>query len=351
MTTASLASERFQVEDSFEAVNDFLYEEGMTDGLPVVPPTGERIAAMLAGTTLPPTDLVGVLDPLKGEATVEKIAVNAVMAGCRPEYMPLLVAATRGLADPRFNLYGLQATTNPICPMLVINGPLRHRLQINCTAGCMGPGWRANATIGRAVRLLLLNIGGGRPGEIDKATHGQPGKFTFCFGENEEENPWEPFHVERGFGVGQSTVSLFGANGTVNIKDFYSQSAEGVLTTMAGTMTALGTSNIQNAGDEPVMVFSPEQAATVAREGLDKAAVKQWLWEHSGVPVTAFAREAQNGRMARWDWAVDGRIYPAKRPEDIIVLVAGGVAPHSVYVPTSQAIALTMPIEGDSAQA
>ncbi len=164
---------RVQLEDSFEVINDYLYGRGMTDGLPVVPPTEARVAAMVAGSRRRADEVIGEIPPLLAPATVEKIAINAVMAGCGPACMPALVAAVGALLDPKLDLHGIQTTTNPVGPILVFNGPIRQELGINCGAGCLGPGTRANATIGRALRLILMNIGGAAPGEVDKAVLGR----------------------------------------------------------------------------------------------------------------------------------------------------------------------------------
>lgn len=181
--------------EDMEEINDLLYERNWTDGLPVIPPTESRVKRMLEGVNKEPDEVIAFLPPLQGEATVAKIAVNAVMAGCKPEYMPILIAAIQAMSEPILNLGALQTTTNPCAPLMMINGPIRNDVGLNSCAGVLGPGVRANATLGRAVRLILLNIGGARPGGLDKATQGQPGKYTFCIAENEEENPWEPLHV------------------------------------------------------------------------------------------------------------------------------------------------------------
>ena len=192
MNSASL-----DVDDSPESVLQLMLEQGWSDGLPMVPPTADRVRRMVEFVRRDPGELIGYINPDGGAATVEKIAVNGVMAGCLPEYMPVLVAAVEAITDPAFNIHGLQTTTNPVAPLLVVNGPIRQQIGINCGRGCLGPGWRANATIGRAVRLLLLNVGGAKPWTTDMAVHGMPGKYAFCIGQNEEESDWEPLHVER----------------------------------------------------------------------------------------------------------------------------------------------------------
>ena len=175
------------------------FDRGVTDGLPVVPPSRERVDAMLAATERPRDELVAQVPPNFGRATVEKLAVNAVMAGCRPEYFPVVLAVVEAACDPVFNLHGQSGTTNAASPLIIINGPMRQALEVNCAAGVFGPGYRANATIGRALRLVMINLGGTRAGQISMSTMGHPGRYTYCIGEYEEASPWEPLHVERGF--------------------------------------------------------------------------------------------------------------------------------------------------------
>ena len=212
-------STEFNIEDSPEAAFQFMIDHGWSDGLPVIPPTAERVRAMLDYAQRDASELVGYINPDAGSATVEKIAVNAVMAGCLPEYMPVLIAAVQAITEPSFNIHGLQTTTNPVSPLLIINGPVREQIGLNSGRGTLGPGYRANATIGRAVRLLLLNVGGAKPWSTDMALHGSPAKYISCMGENEEESIWEPLHVERGFSAEQSTVTVVGAQGMSNCLD------------------------------------------------------------------------------------------------------------------------------------
>ena len=186
MVAASPVGRRLEIEGGFEEVNDWLYEHQMTDGLPVIPPTEEKVAALLKGTKRDPAEEIGLIPPRWGVATVEAVAANGVMAGCRPEYLPVLLTAVEAMLAPEFNLYGIQATTHPLGPGILVNGPVAARLDINGKNNCFGQGWRANATIGRALRLVLLNIGGGLPGKGDKSTARRPGKFPKCCAENEE---------------------------------------------------------------------------------------------------------------------------------------------------------------------
>ncbi|MGH7746307.1 MAG: hypothetical protein ACREQ5_16335, partial [Candidatus Dormibacteria bacterium] len=191
--------------EAVEAI-ELMYQAGWTDGLPVVPPLQELVDDFVRFVDGSPEDVVGEIPPLGGKATLAKVAANAVMAGCRPEYMPVVLAALDAMLDEKFNLGGMQCSTHLSTPLLIVNGPIRHELGINCGANVFGQGWRANATIGRAVKLILVNIGGAVPGETDKATLGHPGKYSYCIGENEEESRWDPLHVERGFKRDDSTV-------------------------------------------------------------------------------------------------------------------------------------------------
>ncbi|MFH1485273.1 MAG: hypothetical protein ABIH46_04310, partial [Chloroflexota bacterium] len=213
MADVTLVSKKVKVEDSAEAINRLYYEKGWTEGLPIVCPTEERILAMLQYTDRAAQDVIAEIAPLYNAASIEKIAVNAIMAGCLPEYFPVVVAGVEAMAVKEFNLYGIQGTTNPACPAAIVNGPIARELEINAGSNLLGQGRRSNATIGRALRFVMMNIGGGTPGVVDKATHGQPGKYTFCFAANEEDSPWEPLHVERGFAAETSTVTMVGVTG------------------------------------------------------------------------------------------------------------------------------------------
>jgi hypothetical protein len=195
----SLISNRIAVSDSLEEISELYYERGWTDGLPIVPPTEDRVARMLSGTIRNAQEVVGEVPPGQGEGTVEKIAINAVMVGCTPDAMPVILAALEAMLEEPFNLYGIQATTHPVAPLLIVNGPIRNKIGINSGYNVFGQGTRANATIGRAIRLILVNLGGGIPGKLDRSTQGQPSKYSFCIAENEEASPWAPLHVERGF--------------------------------------------------------------------------------------------------------------------------------------------------------
>lgn len=338
-TSPALASERIDVEDSWEEINDLFYERGWTDGLPIVPPTEERVARMLSACAGRPDDLIGLVPPKWGEATLEKLAVNAVLAGCRPTYLPVIAAAIEALLEPEFNLNGIQATTHPVAPLLVVNGPIAGRLDINGEGNCFGQGWRANATIGRAVRLILINVGGGFPGRTDRSTQGQPAKYSYCIAENEAANPWDPYHVERGFRADESTVSVFGVENPHNINDHVSTTAEGILITAADTMASMGMNNAYLGKGELLFVFGPEHAATIARYNWTKRDVKTFLFENARIPL---GRIKLGGMWGMDDWPTwvrglrDDRAFVpmVESADDIQVMVAGAAGKHSCGMPS-----------------
>src|SRR5678815_4073626 len=205
------------------------------DGLPFVSPTPERVRAMLAGARTKPAESLGVMPPLWRDCPLEKLAVNAVMAGCEPAYFPVVVGAVQCMLDPAFNLYGVQATTHPVAPLVVVSGPYARTIGMHAGSGCFGPGFRPNATIGRAIRLVLMNVGGGWPGRHDMATQGSPAKFSFAIAEAETASPWAPLHVSRGFAAEQSVVTMFGGEAPHNVNDHVGTTAAGILNNVADT--------------------------------------------------------------------------------------------------------------------
>ena len=334
-------AERVEVacRDEWTDLQRALVERGWSDGLPLVPPTEERVARMLRHADRPANRVIGALGPGMGMATAENIAVNAVMAGCRPFHLPLLIAAVEAMADPAFNLYGIQTTTHCVAPLLIVNGPLAGALRVHAKGSLFGPGPWDNGVLGRAIRLMLLNIGGGIPVSIDKATMGQPGKFTFCIAENEEDSPWASLAAERGVPAGASAVTLVGAEAPHNINDHESTTAGGLLTMIAGTMAQTGQNNVHYAG-EPLLLLCPEHAAAIAAEGYTKDDVKRALHEMARVPLGKFSAENIERRMARKfpllykDRPLDTGVTIAKRWEDLMIAVAGGPGKHSMYLPT-----------------
>ena len=326
----------FESSDDVEAINRLYRERKWSDGLPIVPPTPERVARMLEHTKRQRYDVVTQVAPAYGAATVERIAVNAVMAGCDPQYLPILIAATEAIAEPGFNLQGIQATTNPVAVWLVINGPIAKTLDVTATFNCIGQGAWANATLGRAMRLILQNIGGALPGEMDRATQGQPGKFTFCCAEAEDASPWEPLHVERGFEREESTVTVVGAEGTLNMNT-HSKEAMELVRVMADTLVH-PTSNEYVHGGEPWLILGPEHAEIFRRGGLSKSDVKRHLWEHSKMPVARLAvneiGRARDSRTSELGELRPDTLLPiSPTADEIMLIVAGGPGTHSVYVP------------------
>ena len=212
MTQEQVQLEAGSVAELLTRTYEHAYDQGWTDGLPIIPATPEAVQRFVTASGRAADELIGILPPRKGRATVEVIAVNAVMAGCCAEYMPVIIAAVEGMTDPTYPLEFMQVTTNPMTPFLLVNGPVRNKLEINFGTGCLGPGWRANATIGRAIRLIMNNVGGALPGVYSKVSFGSPLRYSYICGENEEENPWTPFHVDRGFKREDSTVTVFKAD-------------------------------------------------------------------------------------------------------------------------------------------
>ena len=337
MNESAPDSARFAAPDDLEAINRLYRERRWSDGLPVVPPTVERVERMLRHTRRSREEVVARVAPGFGAATVERIAINAVLAGCDPEALPALIAATEAVVEPQFNLQGIQATTNPVAVWVIVNGPAAQRLGVNATFNCLGQGAWANATIGRALRLVLQNIGGALPGEMDRATQGQPGKFTFCCAENEAANPWEPLHVERGYGRGASTVTVVGAEGTMNMNTHTKDAGE-LLRAFAETMMH-PPSNDYCHGGEPWLALGPEHAEILSRAGLSKAEVKRRLWEGSKMPAGRMTGKdllrVQDSRGAELGKIGPDTLLPVShRPEDIHIIVAGGPGTHSTYIPS-----------------
>jgi hypothetical protein len=320
---------------------EFMYETGWTDGLPVVPPTMDRVGEFVDALGRSPDELVAEIPPLGGKATVERVAVNAVMAGCLPEHMPVIVTAIEAMIEDRFNLRGVQCSTGIHSPLLVVNGPIAKRLNINSGYNCFGQGWRANATIGRAVKLVLVNLGGAVPGEINKSTFGHPGAYTFCIAEDEAANPWEPLHVELGFDETASTVTVYPAEAPHNVM-YHAANPRDFLTVLADTMCTLGNVQMYVMGDT-LVVLGPEHARMLAEAGWRKRDVKLFLFEYARKPVRLLRRggppQGDGRRGLFWPRFVDpdddGQMVPVvRRPENINIVVAGGAGgPHSAYLP------------------
>jgi len=328
-----------EAEDDFDAVNALMRERGWSDGLPLIPPTAARVERMLAYCDRPWDQPVAKMAPRYGEATPLRLAANAVMAGCRPEYFPLLVLAIEAMCEEPFNLYAIQATTHLCAPLVIVNGPVVKELDINSGHNAFGPGWQSNATIGRAIRLALVNIGGAIPGSGDMSTFGAPSKFSYLAAENEAASPWQPLHVERGIPREASAVTVIGAECPRNVNDHESITAEGILATIAGTLVGTGTNDIYYES-QPLIVMGPEHARTVADGGYSKAGAKRYIHEHAHLPLGRFSKENIERRM-RITWkekyataGMDAPVYMVQKPEDILIAVIGGAGKHSAVIQT-----------------
>lgn len=335
MSARGPAAKTFQLEGAYANINRHYQERGWTDGLPIVPPTEDEVRESLRWTDRDPRDVVAVLPPRQGEATVERIAVNAVMAGCRPEYLPIVITAIEAMADPAFNLDSIQATTHPVAPLLIVSGPIAREIGLNAGDNAFGQGFRANLTIGRAVRLVLMNVGGGLPGTGDRSTQGSPAKIAYCVAENEEANPWEPLHVELGFARDISTVTVVGCEGPHNIQDHVSHSGLGVLRIIAGAMGQAGSNNILSKG-WALLSLGPEHAATIAGDGFSKRQVKEFLFEHARFPLRRLGDEYHRW-FVQTRGTADGpdiMLPIVDSPDAISVIVVGGAGKHSCWQPT-----------------
>lgn len=332
-------------DDAYEVHMDY-YHRGWSDGLPVIPATPGRVAEMMANAPAG-WDKAARIPPAQGLATLEMIAIQAVMAGCRPDQFPIVLAAVEAITQPQFNLTTVQATTHSVAPFIVVNGPRRSELDMYGGPGCLGPSSQGNACVGRAVRLVLLNIGGGRPGVGDKASQGHSGKYTYCIAENEEENPWEPLHVARGFDLDQNTVSVFGCGAPVNINDHVGKTAFHILDSFADAMVTLA-GNVMHrraygVGDkdqtgEFIVLLAPEHAATIADDGWSKDDVRRFLFEHARIPTEVMHKTGmwEMHEAPHWmDLSRPGWKVPVvATPESFVVIVAGGAGKHSSCIPT-----------------
>jgi hypothetical protein len=324
-----MIAKRHRVADVGDAM-EFCFQQGWTDGLPVVPPTEERVRGMLEASGLDPKREVGYIEHRAVSITAEKVAINAVMAGCTPAYLPVVVAAVEGIADPAWSYHGPGTSTGGAGVLMIVNGPIARELDINAGDNLFGPGWRANLTIGRAVRLVMRNVCGSMPGLLDRGTLGHPGKLSYVIAENELESPWTPLHVERGFRPEQSAVTVVAADAPHQFYNQLSSTAEGVLTTLADDMRISG-----NVMGQPtyVVVLAGEHMRTIAKDGWTKKEIRSCLFEHTR---NSHAHLKRTGRMS-------GSVQPGDEgalrslvisPDHILVVAAGGRAgAFSCYVP------------------
>lgn len=331
-------------------LNDFFMSSGWTDGLPVIPPTPDLVDSMVLASKRDAEEVLAVLPPANGAATIRRIAANAVMAGCRPEYLPVVVAAVQAVADPAYGLSHRQITTHAGGPLIIVNGPVARALDINGGTGAFGPGWRANSTIGRALRLVLMNVGGSIPGVTDMSQTGHPGKFSYCVAENEDANPWEPLHVERGFQHEDSTVTVINAEAPHSITDNVNTSAREILRTCASSFATLGTNNIYSQGD-PALALGVEHARYIADEGWNKRDIRLFMYEAARLPLRLVRNRGKSLGPDFPKWLEPGEpddmVPIVTHPDELILLVLGGSGGKSMGIHTAgkQSRAVTRLIE------
>ena len=321
--------------DVWGRTNELFYLRGWTDGLPIVPPEVSKVEQMVERAGLPRDHIVAELEPLRGLATVEKIAVNAVMAGCLPEHISILITLTQAIATPEFNLRGVQTTDENVAPLLIFSGDLAKQLNINSSFGALGPGWQANAVIGRALRLIMHNLGGGWPGAVSLAGLGHPGRYSLCFSENAAQNPWEPLHVELGFDSANSTVTLMRAESVINIT--------GGLEEIASVMGSAASQFSLMHGGKIAVVLAPYVARRLAEKGWSKRDVKRWLHENGRVATSQWEhwwgrKTIKSDQLPHWlmSSTTSGVVPVVEDPNDITLVIAGGDLhiPQHAYLPT-----------------
>ena len=324
-----LKSRRHTVQDLASAI-ELCYTNGWTDGLPVIPPTPERVAAMLEAAALAPDHQLAFIENRQVSVTAEKVAINAVMAGCKAEYMPVIAATVEALADPLYGYHGPATSTGGSAVFMLVNGPIARKLDINSGDNLFGPGWRANATIGRAVRLVMRNVIGTLPGELDRSSLGHAGKYTYCIAENETDSPWPPFHTTRGFKAEQNAVTIFAAYAPHQYSNRLSADPKGVLDTACGHMKISAGSARQ---PQYAMVFAGEHQEIFRKAGWAREDVQRYVFEHSKAPVAEFKRiNMVPGAVAPED---ERTMYSlVQRPQDLLVIAAGGKAGvQSAFIP------------------
>ena len=338
MNPLTIQSRRVEVAASFDAIQDYYEEQGWTDGLPVVPATEDLVRKMLLAYGEDPAASLGVVQPRNAQVTLEKVAINAVMAGCRPEHFPVVVAAVKAALQLDFNIASVQATTGGAAPAIIVNGPIAKQLGINGDSGCFGPGYRANAVIGRALRLFVRNVAGLVPGEMDKATLALPARYTFCFAENEERSPWEPRHVELGLDPSASMVTLTGIRGMYTIMESTSPTGIQVLRTLVGSIRTIGFSNYYQTGTgaQMTLVLCPEHAAEIHASGLSKQDVREYVFQNARMPLSRLKDIAHYGNRNWPSWIdesdPDTMVPIVRAADDVVVVVAGGDGRHSAWL-------------------
>jgi hypothetical protein len=322
-TRESLRSKKYDLIDSF-AANEFYQAKGWTDGLPIVPPTEERVRECLDAVGLAPGDIIGIERVRQRAITAEKVAINAVLAGCLPAYMPVVVAALRAMCEEEYNLHGTSASTGGAAPFIVVNGPVRRDIGMNATHNVLGNGNRANATIGRAVRLLLINLLGVIPGELDRSTLGHPGKFTFCIAEDEEGSPWTPLARERGIADGESAVTVMAAGALRQVMNEWTHRPEEILETFAAEMRHNMLTYSAWAGNY-VLVIPKQLRDLLVAAGWQKHDVQDYVFRSARVLRGDWAKVGKSGIVNRRGGATQ-EFSALKEPRDLLVVAAGGPA-------------------------
>lgn len=317
--------------DVTSALIEQYFDQPWSDGLPVVPPTERSVEAMVDALGGDADALIARVPPRWGSLTTRTLAVTMVMAGCKPEYGPVVKAAVEAICDPKFNLNGVQATTHVTSPLIVVNGPIRQQIGMNSGGNVFGSGNRANATIGRAVRLVMLATGGGIPGDLDKSTLGHPGKYTFCVAENEEASPWVPYHVEHGFAPEDSTVFAIAAEAPHSVTNHVSDDPQGILNSIASCMRTIAHNNAVLGGYLTV-VIGPEHARTIGEHRWSRDDVRRYLWMNSTNRFADIAHDHRYGQvynrnLPKWYRRdLDAPAPVVETPDDIHLFVAGGTA-------------------------
>ncbi|HZV49839.1 MAG TPA: hypothetical protein VFD49_08725 [Candidatus Dormibacteraeota bacterium] len=325
----------FDPESARKAI-EYCYEQGWTDGLPVVPPSPEAVQSFVQAAGREPGEVIGRMEHLDRACTVQLAAINAVMAGCRPEHFPVVLAAWEALRDEGSAFGGgWQSTTGP-APLLIVNGPARQRLGFNGGGNVFGPGFRANATVGRAIRLILMNVFGLEPQVLDQSTQGTPGKYTLCIAENEEESPWEPLHVEHGHPPESSVVSAIMVRDTAHIDNRHTADPDHLLADVVEAVSRSGT--LMRPTTHAIVVLGPEHARLLSRAGYSKADVRRYLCEHCGRSLRDLRRTGRGAVDDRGWLAPEGSATAAHAwsrldddhfvriiasPDDVVIVVAG----------------------------
>ncbi|MFP6679223.1 MAG: hypothetical protein VB824_03580 [Dehalococcoidia bacterium] len=343
MTEMPLTSEAIEVETAQQAM-ELYAERGWTDGLPIVPPTEDLVSQFVKSLGVSPDTVLGV-EPTKGVViTAEKTAINAVMAGCKPEYMPVLAAAVTAITDPDFSLHGISVSTMGSAILLIVNGPIATELNMNSGVSAFGPGNRANASIGRAIRLIIINVLGTRAGDLDKATVGHPGKYSWCIAENEALSPWVPVHETRGIPVGTSAVTVAPGLGPFQVGQHHDDSPERILDAFVDALFAMGPLMT-----EVLLVLCPEHLEHFRAAGWEKEQIGQYLHEHARRSANEWASAGRPVTGSEGD--SDQMVSALTSPESMITVIAGGGGgAWSQIIPTwthgSRAKVVTKPVLG-----